>query len=199
VLLADLVGRTKTIDDTELLRIARKVFREQGHTAATRDIAEAAGVSQAVLYQRFGSKEDLFLRAMAPEMPDVEALLGPYPPRSARADLVRIAERLLEFFVSHMPTLLHVVAHPDLRAHQLRKWHNHLPFAPILHALAARLQRMQADGLIRKVNSEDAARAIMSAVHTTAFLETMMDAHHHHGGGQIDGVVDVLWSGFAPD
>jgi hypothetical protein len=33
VLLADLVGRTKTIDDTELLRIARKVFREQGHTS----------------------------------------------------------------------------------------------------------------------------------------------------------------------
>ena len=35
------MGRTKTIGDNELLEIARKIFREHGHTAATRDIAAA--------------------------------------------------------------------------------------------------------------------------------------------------------------
>ena len=190
------MGRTKTIDDRELLQIARTVFREQGHTAATRDIAAAAGISQAVLYQRFGSKEELFLRAMAPEMPDLDALLGPYPPRSAKADLARITSRLADFFASHMPTLLHVVAHPDLRPKQLHQWHEHLPFVPIVHALAARLQRMQADGLIRRVNAEAAARAIVSAVHTSAFLATMLDAHD---AAKVDSVIDVLWFGLAPD
>jgi len=189
------MGRNKTIDDVDLLRIARDVFREHGHTAATRDVARAAGISQAVLYQRFGSKEELFLRAMTPEMPDLDALMGPYPPRSAKADLVRIAERLVEFFASHMPTLLHVLAHPDLRATHLKKWHAHLPFAPIVHALAARLQRMQSDGLIQKVNADAAARSIVSAVHTTAFLDTMLG----HRGSPIGPIMEVLWNGLAPD
>ncbi|HMI83758.1 MAG TPA: helix-turn-helix domain-containing protein [Polyangiaceae bacterium] len=54
------MGRNKTIRDDELLRVARDVFRDGGHSATPRDVASAAGISQAVLYQRFGSKEDLF-------------------------------------------------------------------------------------------------------------------------------------------
>ena len=53
------MGRTKTVDDDELLRRAREVFRQSGHTASTREVARAAGISQAVLYQRFGSKNNL--------------------------------------------------------------------------------------------------------------------------------------------
>src|SRR5262245_3040268 len=44
------MGRQKTITDDEVLRIARNVFRAQGHTATTREIAQAAGISEAVLY-----------------------------------------------------------------------------------------------------------------------------------------------------
>ncbi|EKE96356.1 helix-turn-helix transcriptional regulator [Tolypothrix sp. LEGE 11397] len=32
--------------------------------ASTRDIAKKAGISEAVIYQRFGTKEDLFFAAM---------------------------------------------------------------------------------------------------------------------------------------
>src|SRR5216683_5525340 len=71
------MGRHKTISDDEVLRAARDIFREKGHTATTREIAEAADISEAILYQRFGSKDDLFFAAMAPRAPDVEKLLGP--------------------------------------------------------------------------------------------------------------------------
>src|SRR4051812_6998486 len=74
------MGRHKTISDQEVLRVARDVFRAQGHTATTRAIAEAAGISEAVLYQRFGSKDELFFAAMRPSGPDVEELLGPEDP-----------------------------------------------------------------------------------------------------------------------
>jgi AcrR family transcriptional regulator len=82
------MGRNKTVEDEEVLAAAREVFRRGGHAASTRDVARAAGVSQAVLYQRFGSKEELFFRAMAPEPLDIAALLGPYPPADARRDVM---------------------------------------------------------------------------------------------------------------
>lgn len=195
MLLASGVGRTKTIADEELLRIAREVFREHGHTATTRDIAEAAGVSQAVLYQRFGSKEELFLRAMTPEVADLDVLLGPYPPRSAKADLSRIVERLAAFFRSHLPTLLPVLAHPELSGRELRAWHAHLPFGPIHHALARRISRMHADGLIAKCSPDSMAWLLMSTGHTIAFLETAVDVRHV---AKVDQLVEALWTGLAP-
>ena len=88
------MGRQKTISDDEVLRIARDLFRARGHTATTREIAEAVGVSEAVLYQRFGSKDELFFAAMVPQPPDVEQLLGPKdPPEDAHAYLRAVSGR----------------------------------------------------------------------------------------------------------
>src|SRR2546421_144555 len=44
------MGRHKTISDDQVLQVARGLFREKGHTATTREIAEAAGISEAILY-----------------------------------------------------------------------------------------------------------------------------------------------------
>lgn len=193
------MGRTKTIDDDELLRVARELFRERGHTATTRDVARAAGISQAVLYQRFGSKEDLFLRAMTPELPDVAALLGSYPPRSGKEHVRQIAERLVDFFASMLPTLLHVHAHPGLSASHLKKWHARLPFIPIVHALSERLARMQADELISPVSAEAAAHTLVAAAHSVALLETMTGGGHDQSRpAKIGALTEVIWSGLAP-
>src|SRR5438270_10495013 len=108
------MGRRKTIADDEVLRIARDVFRRQGHTATTREIAEAAGVSEAVLYQRFGSKDELFFTAMRPRGPDVEQLLGPKaPPGDALAYLHAAVVRLGEYFADAIPLALRVMMHPS--------------------------------------------------------------------------------------
>src|SRR6516162_1391376 len=74
------MGRQKTITDDEVLRVARDIFLAHGHTATTREIAQAAGISEAILYQRFGSKNELFFAAMHPQGLDVEQLLGPGDP-----------------------------------------------------------------------------------------------------------------------
>jgi AcrR family transcriptional regulator len=193
------LGRTKTIDDEEILHHAREVFREGGHAASTRDIARAAGISQAVLYQRFGSKEDLFCRAMTPEPPDLESLLGPYPPRNARADLKRIGERVAEYLGALMPTLLHVLAHPDLGRSRLAKWHAELPFHALVSALAERFQRLRDDGLLGNVDPSASARVFLATVHSAAILEITAHGGPHRGHkGQVDALVDVLWIGFAP-
>src|SRR5947208_4760966 len=108
------MGRHKTISDDDVLRVARDVFRVQGHTVSTRAIAQAAGISEAVLYQRFGSKDELFFAAMRPQGPDIERLLGPRdPPGDARTYLRAVAVRLGEHFAEVIPLALRVMMHPS--------------------------------------------------------------------------------------
>src|SRR5436305_12212817 len=108
------MGRHKTISDDEVLRVARGVFRARGHTATTREIALAVGISEAVLYQRFGSKDHLFFAAMRPRGPDLEQLLGPAdPPEDALTFLHAVVVRLAEHFAQVIPLALQVLMHPS--------------------------------------------------------------------------------------
>ncbi len=59
------MGRPQLITDEALLDAARQVFLEQGLHASTEAVAARAGVSQGVVFKRFGSKEDLFHKAMS--------------------------------------------------------------------------------------------------------------------------------------
>lgn len=193
------MGRNKTIADTELLAIARQIFSEQGHAASTRDIARASGISQAVLYQRFGSKDELFFRAMIPEAPDLESFIGPYAPKDAFEDLLAIAERLAAYLRTFMPILLKVLAFPDVRVERLQEWHDRLPFKPIADALTERFRKLQSDRLLAVGNPHASAVAFMSQVHSLAFFEMLM-TQHDRGSRQLDlrTLLLVLWKGLEP-
>lgn len=69
------MGRRKTIPDDELLAAARQAFIEEGIGISTRAIAKRAGISEGVLFQRFGTKIDMLFKAMVPPPLEVEALI----------------------------------------------------------------------------------------------------------------------------
>jgi AcrR family transcriptional regulator len=189
------MGRNKTIEDVEVLAAARKVFRETGHAASTRDIARAAGISQAVLYQRFASKDELFFRAMTPEHPDLETFLGSYPPKDGFEDLFAIAERLLTFLRSFMPTLLKVLAFPGVDTKRLQNWHSQLPFLPIADALAERFRRLNADG-VTTGDPHACAVAFMSTIHSLALFELLTTSHERTPRKvNLRALTLVLWRG----
>ncbi|MEN9577390.1 MAG: hypothetical protein RJA70_399 [Pseudomonadota bacterium] len=192
------MGRNKKIADTELLVIARQIFSEQGHAASTRDIAHASGISQAALYQRFGSKDELFFRAMVPEVPDLESFIGPYAPNDPFEDLLAIAERLAGYLRTFMPILLKVLAFPDVGVERLQAWHDRLPFKPIADALTERFQSLQKDGFIADGNPHASAVTLMSLVHSLAFFE-MLTASHDRPSRQLDlrALLRVLWEGLS--
>ena len=60
------MGRHKLIEDDDLLAKARAIFVREGTHVTSRALAKEIGVSTAVLFQRFGSKVELFFAAMTP-------------------------------------------------------------------------------------------------------------------------------------
>lgn len=193
------MGRPKVIDDDEVLAVARRVFRDSGHAASTRDIAAAAGISQAVLYQRFGSKDELFFRAMMPEAPDLDALLGALPARDGFADLLGMAERIHAYMRAFLPTMLKVLAVPGVEAERLREWHDRLPFLALADALAARFKKLQTAGILGGGDPHACAVAFLAEIHALALFELLTRAREREQRHiDLRAVVTVLWKGFRP-
>ena len=188
--------RPKTISDEELLAVARKVFRQQGRTASTRAIARQAGISEGVLYQRFGSKEDLFFAAMAPRAPDIEALLGPDPPDEEvpvflRNVLTRMAKHLGEV----IPLAIQIIAHPA--AHGAGRQRAQTGLAPLHKALAARLARFEARRLVRPSTSKPTAQLLLSVAHDWALGHAGLHPGGRLGTQDLEEMADLLWKGIS--
>ena len=78
------MGRRKKIEDRELLAAAREVFTERGLVGSSKEIARKAGVSEAALFQRYGTRDKLFFAAMMPRVafafsPAVAAMRTMFP------------------------------------------------------------------------------------------------------------------------
>lgn len=100
---------------TQILAAAREVFLADGMTGArTRRIAEVAGVNEALLYQHFSSKEEIFeeavvrpLHEVVAKVTDAGSALPPFDPAGrAQHDLTEqyLAE-LLRTFLEVSPLL----------------------------------------------------------------------------------------------
>jgi AcrR family transcriptional regulator len=190
------MGRQKTISDEEVLRIARNLFREQGHTATTREIAQAAGISEAVLYQRFGSKDQLFFAAMHPGGPDLEQLLGPKDPsEDARAYLHAVVGRLGEHFAEVIPLALRVMMHPSFDPARLAHIN---PGGPVVlvEGFAERLRALARRGELEVPAAAVTARLLVSLAHDWALRR--MHGTPSRGVRELKEMVDVVWEGLRP-
>src|SRR5262249_24904248 len=162
------MGRQKTISDDEVLRIARNIFRAQGHTATTREIAQAAGISEAILYQRFGSKDELFFAAMHPQGPDLEQLLGPREPaEDVHAYLHAVVVRLRQPFAEVIPLALHILTHPSSDPARLARAHPGGP-AVLVEGLAERLAALTRREELALPSAAVTARLLVSLAHDWA-------------------------------
>jgi AcrR family transcriptional regulator len=191
------MGRHKTISDHEVLRIARDMFREEGHTATMRQIAEAAGISEAVLYQRFGSKDDLFFSAMHPRGPDIEALLGPQdPPEDAHAYLRMVVVRLGKYFGEVIPLALRVMTHPAFDPGSLARAQPNAAGA-LQEALCERLLSLGRRKKITMGSVPLTARLLVSLAHDWA-LGRVLSPGKPRGDHDLQSLVDVVWEGLRP-
>lgn len=191
------MGRHKTISDHEVLQVARDVFRAHGHTATTRQIADAAGISEAILYQRFGSKDDLFFAAMHPHGPDFDKLLGPPdPPDDARAFLRAVTLRMGKYFGEVIPLALRVMAHPSFDPAALARAQPNAA-ATLRGQLAERLASLARRKRLAPQSVYLTARLLVSLAHDWA-LGGVLSPGGSNRERELKEMVDVVWDGVRP-
>lgn len=197
------MGRPKLVTDEFVLNAARRVFQEKGHAATTRDVARAAGISQAVLYQRFATKDELFLAAMAPDRIDPAWLLGegvPATREEAKADIRAIGQRLIAHLEQVGPALLHLSTHPAFRPEIMQQGHDDLGAADVVAGLALHLDDVGKRGLLRRgLMPHAAADALITLAHGAVLQGLLTGAGDQTSATtRFDALFEILWAGFEP-
>jgi AcrR family transcriptional regulator len=159
------MGRRKLVEDDGLLAVAREAFVERGIAVRTRDIARRAGISEAVIYQRYPTKAHLFFAAMVPPALNMEDLF------SARANDLSVVEQLEEialgmmrYFREVVPILMRLVTHPEFDLEEFAQRHPDSAFGRMHRGLIQYLESQRARGRIVAEHVGPAALTLFAAL-----------------------------------
>lgn len=95
-----------------ILDAAASVLLEKGVVGATtKEIARAAGCSEALLYKHFADKQELFVAVLAERLPVVELPRGD---GDLADDLTSLVVRLMDFFAQSFPMAVSIFGAPEL-------------------------------------------------------------------------------------
>lgn len=194
------MARIPKITNQQILDAAREIFLQQGFGASTLEIAHAAGISEASIFKRFPTKEELFLASMGiPEksawVEKLDALVGK---GNLKQNLIEICLQILEFNRQVVPRLMMLrsrgkafpdtINTPDSRTSQdLRTFTNFL-------------KREMEQGRLRSNDCQTIAMILLGSLMNYVFLEQM------HPQGNIAAnelvfvqhLVEIVWQGIAP-
>lgn len=190
------MGARSRFTDLQLLTAAREVFLRDGVDATTAAIAAHAGASEALLFKRFGTKEELRQRALAPPRPSWFALLD--GEGDARETLEAVGNAIIEDMRRDMPvTMLAWSRNPT------DHWRDHPGDPPPvagMKALAAWFERQVRAGRIRRADPEILARAFSGALVAFSMSEMTGLADHMPLASTtfVRGLVDAWWRGLSP-
>lgn len=193
------MGRPKLIEDDRLLEIARRVFREHGHTATTIHVAKAAGISEAALFKRFKTKDALFLAALNDAPVDVTSLLAIDPKLPPRDYLLQFCARTKDHFRQVMPTILSLAAHPRYGKEMMQQIHRHNRVGDLLPILRVRLLEWQQAGQIRATNHHAFLATFIHALNSMAMVEVLSGQPPKPTPPvEMESFVDIIWEVLRP-
>ncbi|MET9621087.1 helix-turn-helix domain-containing protein [Streptomyces sp. NPDC006464] len=103
-----------------IIDAARRLMRTAGLArTTTKEIAKAAGCSEAALYKYFTSKEELFVTVLNERLPGLGSLLGTLAAdpggRSVEENLTEVARQAALFYEQTFPMAASLYAEPQLR------------------------------------------------------------------------------------
>jgi AcrR family transcriptional regulator len=189
--------RPRQVSDEEILRVARGCLIERGPSVSTAAIARMVGVSQAVLFQRFGTKEHMIRAALAsPAAPAWTDLARKGPDRRpGRDQLLELALAIHGFFDEMVPRW------EALRGSGIpTEWTDEEPPPIRFHRLLAGwFARASAARLFAGHDARGVALGFLGALQVRPWFQHV--ANHAPGRGArayVETVVDLFWAGLRP-
>jgi AcrR family transcriptional regulator len=140
----------------QILDAAARLFAERGfHRATTRDIAEAADVSEGTLYNYFESKDAFLLAILArlSEVQHMQSRLAQGLPQDARGFLTAVM-RNRKSFVQQNNAMLQSVLSEILVDPELRQRYYHELLLPGMQRIENHIRRRIEFGQIKELDSE---------------------------------------------
>lgn len=201
------MGRNPKITNDEILEAARQVFLDQGSGASTADIADRAGISEASIFKRFATKQDLFMAAIGiTKTPTwVKKLESGTPKPEFKAELIEICGEILAFYQDVFPRIIMMMSPMKL----LLMSKQFIP-PPIRdsHLLAGFLQRAIDLGYLRPCDARTVAQLLVGAINNYAMTQTFKKSPKSSAFVQseqlepvefVRSTIDILWAGIAPE
>ncbi len=154
----------------QILRVAVSLFSRQGFGGTTtKKIAEAAGVSEAMVFRHFANKEELYTAildlkacsgdAIDPELMVAEALRR----KDDRAVFEGLAFGALQYHESD-PEFQRLLLHSALEGHQLAQMFFEKFVRRVYEFLGAYIQERQCDGAMVKIEPAIVVRAFIGMI-----------------------------------
>ncbi|MFI6867182.1 TetR/AcrR family transcriptional regulator [Nocardia sp. NPDC050406] len=172
-----------------ILDAAADILRQRGVVhATTKEIAKAAGFSEAALYKHFSDKEELILNVLQSRMPSPAAGMPTPGAATVEENLCDIARGALSFYQGSLPLLGGLLAHPERMAAHRDSMRRHAggPGRAIA-AIAAYLRAEQElDRVAADADVDTAAALLDGACFHQAFLR------YYEGGPEADPVPEDL-------
>lgn len=189
--------RNKTITDDKIINVARKFFIENGINASTRDIAKAAGISEAIIFKRFGTKEDFFFAAMKLPETEFDVIFCIQPGEGKVVEnLVYISLGIVDYFRKAMPIFLTLISHPSFNMETFLKKHK-VPAMQLSDKLIDYLVEESKLGRVSQNNLVVAVDVLLSHLHNIALYEAI-GAPETKVDSNVADTVSLLWDGLAP-
>lgn len=192
------MGRRKIIEDEQLLAKARDIFMRDGIGVGSRQIAQEIGISSSVLFQRFGSMEELFFAAMTPPAPDMAVLLRQDDVDSPEVRLEQLAAGLLDYFRQLAPVLAALSTHPAFDYSTFAERHPASGLETLIDGLMAAMTDQHGAGEINCPDPGPVVLHLVGVAYALAMFERMgvHDGHFHQD--TVQALTRVLWRGVAP-
>lgn len=192
--------RPRSFTDDELLDAARRVFLEHGAAASTDLIAQELGVSQAALFKRVRTKQELLLRSMIPRaFPWIEGLEKGPDARPVPVLLDELSRTIDAFMIEQMPCIAVLSAAGIRPGAVFKPGDESWPGMRVHLALRAWFTKLADQGRIVTPSPIAAAIAFQASLQTPHFMRHALGPLAPELGDDYrERVVEMFWRGLAP-
>jgi len=187
----------------QIVSVAADLFSRKGFSGTTtKEIADGAGVSEAIIFRHFSTKRDLYHAIIdyktRQSSLDLQAELEEVAARNDDREFFRIvATRRLELYCGD-PTMMRLLLFSALEGHELTDIFFKSTNIEVRNCVRQYIERRVADGAFRKMDPAVAARAFLGMVGNQAQVQILFksgDDLTQSSADIVDCFVDIFLGG----